>query len=414
MPDMYAISSDNGRRASQTGPERPELPILFHLMDVSRPRAAAKDALAAPAAAEPTKAVETKPLVTAVAPLNVAAATLIVPATEVKTTPAPGLSAVRSEAVSAEVVESPFQTIAAAAKAPSESLPAAKSVAESAVAAVLESTADVNQSTATVRLKPKTVERRQRRTPPSEDWFASHGKFIAVGFVIALIGTVYYARTNRQQATTAKAEGATQSPLVEMRPPESAPESATKSIQTVAAVSDSKVELQPPSAPALIAGSSSSDKATGDKLFDFPATAKAEQRIAARPTSAPAETRNEQSPAPSDTAASAAALAPAYPVTTSPASYPSTTAAPSAYPQTSAAAPQRSTNPGPSNPEPNYRSQFPAQPPQQPVPQPAAPQQGAPPSGWAPPTGAYAPSQYQPMNNTARGPRYEQTGSGHF
>src|SRR5262245_3598300 len=383
MPDMYAISSDNGRRASQTGPERPELPILFHLMDVSRPRAAAKDVLAAPAAAEPPKAVEAQPSVPATAPLNVAAAMLSAPAAEVKATPAPGLSAVSSEAVSAEVVDSPIEMIAAAAKPASENVPAAKSVAESAVAAVLESTADANQPAATVSLKPKAVkpqaaERRQRRTPPSEDWFASHGKFIAVAFVIALIGTVYYARTNRQQTTPAKTEAVAQSPLVEMQPPESAAEIATKSVQTVAAVSDSKVELQPPSAPALIASSSSSDKpAGGDKLFDFPATAKAEQRIAARPTSAPAESKNEQSPTTPATATAAPALATAYPVTTSPASYPSTTAAPGAYPQTAAAA-QRPSNPGPSNSAPNYRSQFPAQSPQQPIPQQPIPQQPIP------------------------------------
>src|SRR5207249_1510580 len=52
MPVMYAISSDNARRASHTGPERPELPILFHLADVSRPRSAASDHLAARLSAE--------------------------------------------------------------------------------------------------------------------------------------------------------------------------------------------------------------------------------------------------------------------------------------------------------------------------------------------------------------------------
>src|SRR5206468_11032842 len=141
-----------------------------------------------------------------------------------------------------------------------------------------------------------------------------------------------------------------------------------------------------------------------------PAAAKSEQRFAARPTT-PSEAKNESPSAPTDTAVSAPALAPAYPVTTSPASYPSTTAAP-AYPQTPGPALQ-----GPANAAPSYRSQFSApsaqQPAsQQPASQQVAPQPGAPPSGWSPPTGAYAPNQYQPMDNTARGPRSEFTGSG--
>jgi len=295
---MYAISSDNGRRASQTGPERPELPILFHLMDVSRPRVAAKDALAAPAPAEQPKVAELSSLVTAAA-LDAAASTLAAPATEVKATPPPELSAVSSEPVSAEVLDSPFKSISEAAKPASENAPDAKSATESAIAAALESAAHGAQPAVTVTLKPKTVERRQRKTPASEDWFASHGKFIAIGFVIALIGTVYYARTNRQQASPSKSEAAPQSPLVELRPTEPPTESATKSVTTVAAVSDSKVELQPPSAPPLIASTPTSYKtASADKLFDFPATAKAEQRVAARPsTTTGSETKNEQLPA---------------------------------------------------------------------------------------------------------------------
>src|SRR3989442_1743517 len=61
---MYAISSDNARRPSQTGPERPELPILFHLFDVSRSRPAAGDALLAEATAERAKAAEPVSLAT--------------------------------------------------------------------------------------------------------------------------------------------------------------------------------------------------------------------------------------------------------------------------------------------------------------------------------------------------------------
>lgn len=407
---MYAISSDNGRRASQTGPQRPELPILFHLTDVSRPRAAAKDAVA-DRTAEPAKTVEL--LSPVIAPPPAAASATLQAAVVEKAMPFSAPAAVNSEAVAAEVIEPPIELIASGAKLSPGNIAVSKpAAAEEPI--LLEVAESANPATATVTLKPKSAERRQRRTPASEDWFASHGKFLAIGFVVALMGTVYFARTTRQQATLAKTETATQSPLAEHSssdsPAATAP-IASKSIQTVAAVSDSKVELWPPSAPALISSTSSTEKAGGsDKLFEFPAMAKAEQRVAAKPATGGSEPKNEQSPAAPESAAGAAGLAPAYPVTTSPATYPAAGVAPSAYPQT--AYPQTSAPAlqGPANAAPNYRSQFPTQPPQQP----AAPQPSPPTSGWSPPTGGPAPSQYQQMNNTARGPRYEFTGSGRY
>src|SRR5213079_1882128 len=73
MPDMYAISSDNGRRASQPGPQRPELPILFHLMDVSRPRAPVADSLAARTSGEQSKLAEVAAPMTTAAAATIAA-----------------------------------------------------------------------------------------------------------------------------------------------------------------------------------------------------------------------------------------------------------------------------------------------------------------------------------------------------
>ncbi len=452
---MYAISSDNDRRASHRGPERPELPILFHLVDVSRPRPAASEALTSGASLEAAKAEAVAlPSVAATAP----------PVKEVQsaeTSPfkllsAPSLLAADQSLASmaAAKIEEPIELVAVPPQTSAEQLPtASSSIVSSPLVETSSSTAKTSADAApTVTLKAKTVERRQRRTPPSEDWFASHGKFMAIAFVVALIGTVYFARTNRQAATT-KAEGTTQAPLVELRPAEPPAESVAKNVQTVAAVSDSKVELQPPSAPPLIASMPTSEKVArgGDKLFDFPATAKGEQRIASRPVSpAPDLSRTPtQSPTAKDLENAAPALAPAYPVTSSPATYPTTgatttagatttgaTATAGAYPQTAAptqspapAPPSGTTLQGPANAAPSYGSQFPPQsyqqppyqqppyqqpPYQQPPPQQASPQQTAPASGWSPPTSMNGPGQYQPIDNTARGPRYEHTGSGRY
>jgi hypothetical protein len=411
MPVMYAISSDNGRRASQTAPQRPELPILFHLIDVSRPRAAAKET-SPERAAEPAKAVEIfSPL--SVPPPVAASATLLAAAVE-KAVPGSTSVAVSLEAVAAEVIEPQTESIGNTPKSAPNCATANSGTSSSDTAqkhapptaaeqpVLLKVAEPASPTTATVTLKPKTGDRRQRKTPASEDWFASHGKFIAIGFVVALIGTVYFARTNRQQVEPAKTEAAAQSPLAEHSSVEISVPSPSKSVQMVAAVSDSQVELQPPSAPPLIASTPNTDKAAGnDRLFDFPATAKAEQRVAAKPAISGRELKSDPSPAASEPAAGAPAVAPAYPVTTSPA----------AYPQTSAPVlPSAPALQGPANAAPSYRSQFPSQPPSQP----GAPQPSQPQSGWTPPPSGPGASQYQPMNNTARGPRYEFTGSGRY
>src|SRR5262249_10159950 len=55
--------------------------------------------------------------------------------------------------------------------------------------------------------RPKSLaNRRKLKTPLVEDWFTTHGRYIAVGFVLALIATVYFARMNRQSAPPAAVE----------------------------------------------------------------------------------------------------------------------------------------------------------------------------------------------------------------
>src|SRR5207237_59065 len=92
--------------------------------------------------------------------------------------------------------------------------------------------------------RSQSPSRRKPQTPASEDWFASHGKFIAIAFVLALIGTVYFARTNRR-----KGDGVAAAQLAQPAAP--APSSASKS---------------PESNPADSAGSAKSKTAEGNSL----------------------------------------------------------------------------------------------------------------------------------------------------
>jgi hypothetical protein len=289
--------------------------------------------------------------------------------------------------------------------------------------------------------------RKKPKTSASEDWFASHGKYIAIAFVVALCGTVYFARSNREKGTVARQEPAAQSPLIENLPAAGGskgagsgeqnlwPEAMTHNHKTghaaatpvqTASATESKVELF---APQAVAEAPAEKKK--DNLFEF-AAAKSDERVAARDDAAKA---NLAPPLASPAAPAVPAEPTNYPVTSPPASrYPVTNPAASAYPSTSpptsaaypstaptapalpASAPvappampssypaapayQPAAQNGPSI---DYRSQFPA------APAPPAQQQAWPPAGYG-----QQPGSYQPFDNTARGQRNERTGSGTY
>src|SRR5262249_6272889 len=144
--------------------------------------------------------------------------------------------------------------------------------------------------------------RRKPRTPASEDWFAAHGKFIAVPFVLALIGTIYFALSNRAPTGSAAATFGP-SPIDgnpgqnrDAAPNVSVDAKSTRVVENVAATSESKADLLPPSAPQLASQPGGDDKAAGkDKLFDSPAPKPTEERMATKPPTAP--TNNSSSPA---------------------------------------------------------------------------------------------------------------------
>jgi len=476
---MYEVADGRPRGASASQSGR-ELPILFHLVDVSRPRAkpvekmmgepahylAAVESLRSPVAEE-------TPLVTPPAPVSPAQAEEIpqtVAAEAVRlpeSVPTPEIAAppLQTQAMTAEVIEVKPVVIsevivsepAVDAEAVREELSAAKSTDINPTATPSSTSAKTEVAAPSVNKKETVAHpvnlRKKAKTSASEDWFASHGKFIAVAFVVALGATIYFARAKREQATVATNEPAVTPLLIEKAPAASEtkpsnlwPESmvgsskgndgAASRVQTAAAT-ESKVEL---AAPEMVA--ETPDSKRKDNLFEF-AAAKNEERVAARSDDS---ARAAALPGP---AATVAAENISYPVTSTPASrYPVANAPEAnAYPTTSAPASPAPANSAPAYAAPSYSAQgysapnyaapnlpanAPVAPPltiQPPANQPAAaggpsidyrsqyPSAPAPPAqqqAWPPAGYGGQPGSYQPIDNTARGQRNERTGSGTY
>jgi hypothetical protein len=432
MPVMVATSED--RIAHPGGRRQGELPVLFHLMDVSRQR---RPAEAAPAVSPPVASIDPEPKTPDLS-LSLAPAAPLAH---------PGQSTLSAELQAAWPAIAPKLAILPAAASPEPAVVEClhAPVADSPVAGPPDSEptalAVASDETPPTPVEPSRevtprsllTPRRKSKTPASEDWFATHGKFIAMAFVVALLGTIYFARTTRRQA--APASNTNESPLAEHKldvqlPPQATattgaestnkkPAGAETSTQIASAAAEPKVDLLPPTTPPASAMASTSNQSAPrgpDSLFVFPSSKPADERIASRPQDA---VSGQSSAARYDSPASASAPASpaAYPSTSSPAlptappprsSYPQTAAPPLANPGNSLGQftpPVPSAPQAPTMPPPNYRSQFPL-PPQGPAPQPQA---------WMPPPSAPPlPGSYQPQTNTALGPRYERTGSGPY
>jgi hypothetical protein len=432
MPVMVATSED--RIAHSGGRRQGELPVLFHLMDVSRQRRGAE---AIPVIAPHATSIVVEPK-TPDAPISLAPAapqTLLGPSPysasieaawpAITEPPAPPPSAISSNPVSVECLQDAVSESPSAA--PHSELAAGQAPVEEPPAVQAEPPRDITP-------RSLLTPRRRAKTPASEDWFATHGKFIAMAFVVALLGTIYFARTTRQQA--APATTTKESPLAEHKldvqlPPQSTaatgagssprkPTGTEAQGQIASTATESRVDLLPPTTPPNAAASASTANSSAtrgaDNLFVFPSSKPSDERIASRPQ----DTVNGQSSAArfdSPAQPSAPVMPAAYPATSSPA-LPAAPAAHSSFPQTPTpplAAPGGSpghfTQPAPSAPQaptmppPNHRSQFPL------PPAGAAPQ----PQAWMPPpSGPTLPGPYQPQINTALGPRYERTGSGPY
>ena len=367
-----------------------ELQVLFHLMDVSRPKA---ETCAAVAVEEPKPEPETAEQASETAcetPCETADLALLAtlkaasepqetvaedPDRAYRLMPAPILEPLPSafqqhEAIGEESTEQPEQPQAITVSEPNPP----------------EETA--------VAVRQRTEPRPRRRPEPiQEEWLSSHGKIIAIGFTLALICTIYYARTNRRQIAvpdaasqrqsdagarirqTADADKDTPDIVLEMQSPagqvvsspaadisNSAPGNTPAIPNTAMEVT--KADLHSPTIPQLPARGSeiSAPAGTGDNLFVW--ENREGQRVAARPELPSAPPANAAAPGP----------APSLP--------PSPPTEPSSYPVT------------------NYSSPY------QPQPVIQSPQQAGP--GASAPSGAPSNSQ----ENSTRGYRYERSGSG--
>jgi hypothetical protein len=467
---MQATLDHDERNRGHGGASR--LPVLFHLMDISRLRPPAEQAAATDAATqgEPTESVSNIDIAPEGKEVTIPessshfgtlssshhASPFALPAvppftSSFEPSPAIGSALERATQPSAPTTLLPLRPDAAITASETEGNSSTASVAADAPSAIVEATIvsePVARPTEPIGAPVERSNRRQGKRAASEDWFASHGKFIAIAFVLALLGTIYFARTHRQQpaANTEKQLASTQSAEQGQKSYDSRPIDRTSGYRLTStstgesraaqsestAGKDPMTELHPPTTPQVAADDAGGEKSSkSDNLFVFP-TKKGEDRMAVRPetatsptsaiqssTSAQAASPGSSPPGSSPSAGGKSEFAPAYPTTSQPLAPQANSSTAGAYPVTgapplgAAVAPSppsmNSTNQpqgtgSPAYSPPNYRGQYPGT-------------GYSPPAGQAwsqqvPPAGAAIP--YQPSDNTARGPRYERTGSGNY
>ncbi|MCE9528458.1 MAG: hypothetical protein K8R36_20640, partial [Planctomycetales bacterium] len=245
------------RDAVRKPPRRPlEMPVLFQLADLSLPRAKSAPSSAPPAAVvEPvTTPVLPEIIVPVVAPPAAPSSAIAEPAVieplkaespkspkreipQVETLPLespramisqvePQLSPVAPTVVAEETKIAPL--VAEESKSAPDIADSAstKGVAESIpniTAAATSSATDTTPPSEPTALSPR--ERAEQRAknrqpvPASNDWMRTHGKFIAVGFVIALIVTIYMAQNGDEPAPANPAAAAARAKAEAKAPP---------------------------------------------------------------------------------------------------------------------------------------------------------------------------------------------------
>lgn len=390
-----------------------KLPVLFHLLDVSRPRAAKAPVrpldLARPSAGKVTAEVPEPEF--SLAPL---------PASSPVTQPIFPLPLDHSESLGTSVDRAflfagtlgPAATLGdTGAVAPAEEADAQPAEALATPPATTEETPAAPAAVAAaapqepVSLPSQRPASRRSKATATDDWFAAHGRFIAVAFVIALVGTVFYARRSPRPATDKDDFARPVAPLIELTsttdvrsapaaPPavEAPPLASTQPPAAATVELHLPVSTSSPASPAAPTPTNSApalandERRSGDNLFVFPAPKPGEERVAARTDLPTAE-----SPV------SSGAMPPAYPVTSSPA-LPTNGPVAGQYPQTTYM-PPGGTPPVAYQTVPPAGAWSPAGPPLPSIP---------------PATGYGAVPDYQTPDNVARGPRYERTGSGNY
>jgi hypothetical protein len=369
------------RRTSPT-PPRPlrELPVLFHLMDVSRPKG-----FSAPPPAFSLDAEDEPSALGSAESFDLETAAKLVETKAYGSLPAE---------VAGPAQDSPALAPAAPDPATQVSLPPAEDLAGSEPSTNSNATGSAEAPAATetsaepkletpppgdegVSLRQRTEERqRKRQNDKQDDWFHTQGRYIAIGFVLALLATIYLARTNRK--SSAPPVAAKNKPAA-TAPGKTAPaaKKPAASVATTAAITavrptekspadQPQAALHPPAVPQLAQEPATSTAPATETLFTF--SKSADDRLAARTdVTASTQPTSAASPAPSP-----APSAPTDPPNLQP-QYPSTS-----FPGT-------------------YQPVAPATPTTTPAAEPA--------------TSPYGSTPLYPTTNSASGIRYERTGS---
>lgn len=299
--------------------------------------------------------------------------------------------------------------------------PSLDAVSQAIAASKLPSTLPPENKVEPLSVRERAALREQKRqgSKSSNNWLTSHGKLLAIGFVIALAGTIFLARASRKpapvtgpeiewpttnpgaaanlaaDATEPTAVVAASLPAAKAASPSEASPATIAENPTPPAASEPpaqpRVDLLAPTIPstpetsvspaAVASDAPSQETKTAENLFPWKNTP--EERVAARP----------ETPA--------ASPPPAPPVQQPPAAAPP--AAPVAAP---VAAPAASAPPQYQYPQTNYQGLS------QPLPGPAAPPSGVPANGNATGPSLYAPSNASAPAPPASGYRNEPHGSG--
>lgn len=347
------------KRRTLPTPPRPlrELPVLFHLMDVSRPKgfSAPPPAFSLAAESDPSA-------------LGSAESFDLETAAELVQTKAYGSlpAEVPSPALDSPALDSPALAPAAADPATQVSLPPADehsageliansdNAAPADVPPATESNAEPTLETPPpadegVSLRQRAEERqRKRQNDKQDDWFHTQGRYIAIGFVLALLATIYLARTNRKSSAppvAAKTKPAATAPA-KSAPATKNPSPAVATTAAITAVRPTEkspadqpqAALHPPTIPQLAQEPATTTAPTTETLFTF--SKSADDRLAAR-TDDPASTQSASTTeSPAATSTDPPVLQPQYPSTSFPGTYqpaaPATpTTTPAAEPATS-------------------------------------------------------------------------------
>jgi hypothetical protein len=340
MPHMTTTFTAQPRRQAPAASRPPrELPVLFHLMDVSRPRGYAASSQPTLSEAPAEYALSSRlpspepPAGEPSVSSSLAAEFDLEMAASLAETG--GMDAAPAAAIPANSTKKAAAT-EGAAESEGASEPASASNAE-LTNSLLETPAPVSSDDA-VSLRQRAEERQRKRAAAArDDWFSTHGKFIAIGFVICLVATIFLARMQRKpagppvagkhshhdhdhalpatKAPTKTIKSASAELPVEEPKSGASPAVAISGVKPAPAAETSQTALHPPTIPQLPAQPGGATT-TDDSLF--PWSKPGEERVATR------------TDAPASAAAPSPESQPQYPTTTFGGNYQSASPSPAA------------------------------------------------------------------------------------